>query len=228
MKIKIKALHFMRHISKLFVIHPFTTILCLLAISYFGATILIMIFEKVQLTQAATLIMPAFLGELGNVETNSFITKISILTALLISVAFLAVITAKITTIFIEFCLKGVSILKKVRFSNHIIICGWNFQGEKIVNDLLNNGSMRHREVVVLANSSKRPSKNEHADFVMGDPTQDEALIRAGVKNADSVIVLTDLTKQANEADAEALMIVLAVESINQNVHTSIYLHKSA
>ena len=58
--------------------------------------------------------------------------------------------------------------------------------------------------------------------------SQDENLIRAGVTRADSVIVLTDLTKGANEADAEALMVVLAVESLNRKVHTCVQIMNSA
>jgi len=218
----------MRAIYKLFVDLPVTTISCVLIFNYIGASFLIMIFERVSFGQAATLVMPAFLGELGEVESQSLVTKISLLTALLISVAFLAVVTAKITTMFIEFCLRGGSIVKKVNLSGHIIICGWNFQGERIVNDLLNSESLPRRDVVVLANSEQRPTKDERVDFVRGDPTQDEALLRAGLKEADSVVVLTDLTKLGNEADAEALMIVLAVESINRDVHTSVQIINSS
>ena len=223
-----KSPHFIRPIYKLVVNRPITVILCLLTYSYLFATVLIMAFEKVGFVKAATMVMPAFLGEIGEVESNSVVTQASILAALLVSVVFLAVITAKITSMFIEFCRRGGSIVKKVNLSNHIIICGWNFQGEKIAKELLDSGAMSHREVVILADSEQRPMKDERVEFVRGDPTQDEDLIRAGVKNADSVIVLNDLTKQANEADAEALMIVLAVESINRKVHTSVQIVNSS
>ena len=32
---------------------------------------------------------------------------------------------------------------KKVNFSDHTIICGWNFQGERIVNDLFEGGARK-------------------------------------------------------------------------------------
>lgn len=174
------------------------------------------------------MIMPAFLGELGIVESDSVISQISILTALLVSVAFLAVITAKITSIFIEFVRKGGRIVKKVNLSDHIIICGWNFQGEKIIKELLSSGEKSQPDIVILANHERRPVKDEHIEFIKGDPTQDQDLIRAGVKSAESVIVLSDLTKKANEADAEALMIVLAVESLNRKIHTSVQIINSS
>jgi voltage-gated potassium channel Kch len=217
-----------RSLQKQIINRPLTAVLFLLIFIYFCATLIIMAYEKVGLGEATTIIMPAFLGELGTVESGTIITRISILAALLVSVAFLAVITAKITTEFIEFCRRGGSMVKKANLSNHIIIAGWNFQGERIICELLKSGAKSHREIVILANCDQRPVKNERVDFVKGDPTQDEDLIRAGIKKAKSVIVLSDLTKNANEADAEALMIVLAVESLNRDVHSCVQILNSA
>ena len=186
-----------------------------------------MICEQVGFGRATSLVMPAILGELGTIESRSLITQVSILAALLVSIVGLAVITAKITSIFVEFCKRGGSIVEKVNLSNHIVICGWNFQGERIVNELMRGQVKPRREIVVLANCESRPVKEESVEYVKGDPTQDESLVRAGITKADSVIVLSDLTKPANEADAEALMIVLAVESLNREVHSCVQIANS-
>jgi len=174
------------------------------------------------------MIIPAFLGELGVLVGRPLITHVSVLVALASSVAFLAVITAKITSVFVEFCRRGGSIMKKVDLSSHIIICGWNFQGERIVGELLRSGAAAHQGIVLLADCETRPVKNENVEFVRGDPTQDASLFRAGIKKAKSIIVLSDLTKSANEADAEALMIVLAVESLNRQVHSCVQIVNSS
>jgi len=118
--------------------------------------------------------------------------------------------------------------LKNSSLSNHIVICGWNFQGDRIVGELLRSEVKPHREIVVLANHEIRPVKDERVEFVKGDPTQDEALIRAGIKRASSAIVLSDLTKPANEADSQALMIILAVESLNREVHSCVQIVNSS
>jgi voltage-gated potassium channel Kch len=209
------------------VTRPLITVLCILVTVYLCATILIMIFEEEGFGVASTRIVPAFLGELGRVDSGSLTTQISVFAALLASVGFLAVITARITTGFVEFCRRGGSIVKKVDSSDHIIICGWNFQGHKIVDELLRSEAKPYRDVVLLADCAQRPVQDERIEFIRGDPTQDKDLISAGVKRADSVIVLSDLTKNANEADAAALMIVLAVESINRQVHTSVQIVNS-
>jgi len=198
-----------------------------LALAYLCATSVIMTCEGVNLYEAAMMTMPAFLGELGIVGEYSFATQFAILVSLVISVAFLAILTAKITTVFVEFCKRGGSVVTRTRYSNHIIICGWNFQGNRIVHELLHSDAAQIPEVVVLANTERRPVKDERVQFISGDPTQDEDLRRAGVERCDSVIILTDISKGANEADAEALMIVLAVETLNRAAHTSVQILNS-
>lgn len=225
---KVNPCKFARLLQRQIIKRPLTALLCVLTSVYFLTAFLIMIYEDIDFSSATGMIVPAFLGELGKVESRSLVTQISIMAALLVSIAFLAVLTAKITSMFVEFCRKGGHIVNKVDLSNHIIICGWNFQGERIVGELLRSQVKPHREIVVLANCEIRPIKDEKVEFVKGDPTQDESLVRAGIKRADSVIVLSDLAKSTNEADAEALMIVLAVESINREVHSCVQIVNSS
>lgn len=217
----------MRFLQRTFIQYPVASILSLLTLAYIAATIVIATYENVGLVTAALKALPAFLGEVGELETQSPAVDISIVVALLASIGFLAVITAKITTIFVEFIRRGGSMTTKVKLSDHTIICGWNFQGQRIVDELLSGGKKYHQEIVVLANTDVRPVKNERVEFVKGDPSQDKDLIRAGIKEARSIIVLSDLTKSANEADAEALMTTLAVESLSREVHTCVQIVNS-
>jgi voltage-gated potassium channel len=216
-----------RFLQKHFVRRPLISVLSVFVIIYTGITILITILEDLSFAEASVMLLPAFLGELGVLEVKCFLTKIGMLASLLVSLLFVAVVTAKITSVFVEFVARGGSIVKKVNFSDHIIICGWNFQGKKIVEKLYNADLKMKRNVVILANLDTRPVQDESVEFIKGDPTQDEDLINAGVKRASSVIVLSDLRKEANESDAEALMIVLAVESLNRQVHTSVQILNS-
>jgi len=225
---KLKFRQFIRFLQKQIISRPLISILCLFGFVYISAVLVIMVCEEVGFGTATMMVMPAFLGELGVVQSRSLITQISVLIALFVSIAFLAVITAKATSILVEFCRKGGSIVKNSSLSNHIVICGWNFQGDRIVGELLRSEVKPHREIVVLANHEIRPVKDERVEFVKGDPTQDEALIRAGIKRASSAIVLSDLTKPANEADSQALMIILAVESLNREVHSCVQIVNSS
>jgi len=206
---------------------PILSILLVLLVIYLSATLVIMVCEKVDFIRATVVIFPAFFGEVGVIESPFLAVQISIMVGILASVSLLVIVIAKISSVFIELVRRGGSMTKRVNFSGHTIICGWNFQGEQIVDELL-SADVKQRGIVVLTDSEERPVKDERIAFVNGDPTQDENLIRAGVEQASSVIVLTDFTKGANDADAEALMVVLAVESLNREVHTCVQLVNSA
>ncbi len=223
-----KCRYFMWLAWKKVVYRPVLSILLLLAFGYFVAVIIVMVYEGIGFDDATAMILPAFFGELGVMESPFLAVRMSIVAGLITSFTFLAIITAKITSLLMEFFMRGGSVKKKVKFSGHIIICGWNFQGERIISHLLSPDQKRYRQIAVLANIEQRPVKDERVEFMMGDPTQDEDLVRAGVMRADSVIVLSDLNKGSNEADAEALMVVLAVESLNRKVHTCVQLLNSA
>lgn len=211
------------------IIHrPVLSILLLLVLIYFGAILTIMGYEKISFVAANIEILPAFLGEIGIIESSYAAVQISIIVGMIASITVLVIVTAKITSVFVEFVRRGGIMAKKVNLSGHTIICGWNFQGELIVKELLSAKVRQQRGVVILTDSEERPLKDERVEFIKGDPSQDEDLVRAGIMKADSVIVLTDLTKGANEADAEALMVVLAVESLNREVHTCVQIVNSA
>jgi len=201
-------------------LRPILSILILLLIIYLGSALVIMAYEGIDFASANMEILPAFFGELGIIESPYVAVQISIIIGMIASVTVIVIITAKITSVFVEFMSRGGVMAKKVNLSGHTLICGWNFQGERIIGELFSADIRQHRGVVVLNDSEMRPFKDERVEFIKGDPSQDKDLVRAGVMKADSVIVLTDLTKGANEADAEALMVVLAVESLNPKVHT--------
>lgn len=205
--------------------HPLLAGLGVMIIIYLIMTFIIMHFENISFRDAVMMSMPAFLGELGIVDSKSPISQAAMLLSLLLNITIIALITAKITSEFIDLLKKGGRIVTKVRTENHIIVCGWNFQGEKIINELTKSNP--NCDIVILAQLDKRPDIKGDFDFINGDPTQDDDLERAGIKKAASVIILTDFTASANEVDARALMITLAVESLNRKTHTCVQIMNS-
>jgi voltage-gated potassium channel len=107
-----------------------------------------------------------------------------------------------------------------------VVICGWNSQGPGIVEELLKAGNAPG--IVILARTEQCPEVAGVVEFLCGDSTQDADLRRAGVERADSVIVLTDFSSNPNEADARALLIALAVETLNPAVHSCVQILNSA
>ena len=143
-----------RFIKRQMIKHPITVTLVLIAVSYVACVFVIAWCEQTDFADAVFKGIPAFMGELGEVESGSTIVKTAVIVSLILSLAFVTVLTAKVTTVFVEFCRKGGIVVEKVDFSNHVIICGWNFQGDRIVRELLSStsgGVLGIRSAILIA-----------------------------------------------------------------------------
>jgi voltage-gated potassium channel len=210
------------------ILRPVLSILVALVVIFIVASTVIMMTEHIGYGNAVLKVFPSFLGEIGEIGDPNLLARISIVVGLLVSISFIVIITGKITSVLVDFLRRGGSMAKKANFSGHSIICGWNFQGEQIVKDLMEANGKSQRGIVILANKEERPLKDVRVEFINGDPSNDEDLKRAGIERASNVIVLTDFTKDASTADAQAIMIALAVESLNRDVHSCVQIMNSA
>ena len=206
--------------------HPLIFIMIVLTIIYFISVVLIVIYENVSPIEAALRIIPSFLGDLSTVELT--VTGVASLLGLIVYLGFLSVIIGMVSTKIFSLLLRGGVVTKKIRYKNHIVICGWNYQAKRIIKTLLSDDIRFNKPIVVLADLEKHPCPNYDVDFVSGQPWDKEDLIRAGVPNADTAIVLTDIrSDRTGNPDGEALMITLAIESLNSDVHTCVQLLSS-
>jgi len=180
-------------------------------------------YEKVGLGDAVVILLPPILGQLGTIVKSP--TGVAIILSLLIYMLSLAVIFGKMAESLINLSLKGGIIVKKVNYKNHIVICGWNYQGTKIIDNLLSDDICSKIPIVILADLEKVPYDSDNVDFIRGCPYKKEDLIRAGIPTADTAIILTDIRhEKTSNPDADALMIALAIEDLNKDVYTCVQL----
>ena len=129
------------------------------------------------------------------------------------------VLGAYIVVVAAVFNLRGGNVLMK-SFANHIVICGWNMQGEKILKELLEGCD---DDIIVIPGDEKPESaylSQKRVRVINGNSTEDAALDEAGIGIARSAIILTDTKLRPDAADAKTLMVGLAVESKNRSVYT--------
>jgi voltage-gated potassium channel len=206
--------------------HPIQFIIILLIFLYFVASSIIVVYEKVSYLEATLRIVPSFLGELGTIEINP--TGLASMLGLFVYAGFLCILIGKAAEVLVSISLKGGVITKKVRYKNHIIICGWNYQGSKIIECLISESKHHEKPIVILADLDKPPFSSNKVDFISGIPWRKEDLCKAGILDADSAIILTDIrSEKSQNPDADALMITLAIESLNRDVHTCVQLLSS-
>ncbi|MEO8763474.1 MAG: potassium channel family protein [Ginsengibacter sp.] len=98
------------------------------------------------------------------------------------------------------------------KFSNHVIICGFGRHGQQAA-EILQGNKMDF--VVVDTKESHMinwVAENKNLVYIHGDATDDEILIKAGIKKAKALLLTLP-------ADADNVFIVLSAKSINPKLN---------
>jgi len=93
---------------------------------------------------------------------------------------------------------------KKInQLQNHYIICGYGRMGTKIVQEL----EKRKKPFVVLEKELDNPEHLENHQYIAGDATEDENLIKAGIHKAEGLVSVlsTDIANTFTTLSARGL-----------------------
>ena len=99
------------------------------------------------------------------------------------------------------------------RMDHHVVVIGYGTKGRSAVQTLLNNGL--DREAIVVVDPSDVAMQDAHADglaVVSGDATRRGVLRRAGVADAEQVIITTD-------RDDSNVLATLTVRQLNPDAY---------
>ena len=115
--------------------------------------------------------------------------------------------------------------------NGHIILCNWSSKADIIVRQLHDVSVKNKRPIIVITENPERVPKTTDDAYrglliIGGDPADKEILERADVGNAKTVVVLADEHNLEN-SDSKAILIVLAIDAINPNVHVIVELLSS-
>ena len=115
------------------------------------------------------------------------------------------------------------------KLKNHYIICGWKDHMADILQDILETDvQLSSDDLLIISNvdgEKVQELKEIHAladlRFVRGDYFSEAALIRANVKSARKVIVLSDTfdSRAISEVDSKTVMTVLTVKTLSKDVY---------
>ena len=145
-------------------------------------------------------------------------------------VACVGVITAKISSVFLERALRdGRGLVDSSKLKNHFIICGWNENMFELLNHILKfNHELTAQDLVVIANVTQPEIDSLIADshlkelhVIMGDHFSEVNLRRAAPERAKKVLILADRTPGAGglpptstEVDARTIMTAMTLSNI--------------
>jgi voltage-gated potassium channel len=165
----------------------------------------------------------------GDITPSSRISKIFALMIIISGPALLSLITASIASIFVERKIKEGKGLETIKEKDHIIICGWNENGERVIDGILlqSKGSL---PTVVLINELERDEvqsiqyKYEDHDlrFVRGNFVKQDVLARANLVRARAAIVLVDTSGRhaIEKVDERTIFGTMAIKSMASKVRT--------
>jgi len=109
--------------------------------------------------------------------------------------------------------------------SGHVVICGWSAKGAEIIRELRAREVEDDRHIVVICNLENDPTKVDDVEFIRGDPSDEDDLLRAGVDRCSMAIILADESTPVSsdaERDARTLFTVLAVETLNADAYSCV------
>ena len=107
---------------------------------------------------------------------------------------------------------------------DHIIICNWTKKSDLLVKELHNPSVEKKRPIIVITeNPQDVPDFEEDETYrgimiVKGNPSNEDSLMRAGIENAATVIILAD-EKLADVADSKTIMTTIAIDHIAPDIH---------
>ncbi|MFC1886492.1 potassium channel family protein [Thermodesulfobacteriota bacterium] len=159
-------------------------------------------------------------GDISPTTTGGRIVAIAVM---LLGIGFLGVITASIASLFIENKLLENKGMKASQVSGHFIICGWNFKGREIVEELRADPKCRDVPLVVIADISEKPIDDKQLHFIRGEVDPD-LLKKANAAAAQVAIVLSDDHLDAYSRDAKTILNTLSLKSVNPELYTCVEL----
>jgi len=134
-------------------------------------------------------------------------------------IALVSIFSATISSVFIVLRLNERRGLRKVLWTDHLLLCGWNAIAVSLLDSI--NGATGNRPRIVLINQLNSDEIQTYTDhypdlklqFVHGDDTQEEILKRANVAEASTIIILS----REQQGDDRQIMVALAARALNKD-----------
>lgn len=126
---------------------------------------------------------------------------------------------------------KDKGLLKLKNKKEHFIICGWKPDMETMLNGILSANSDLVPSDIVLINTAGEeelfPILSNNAfrgiNFINGDFSEEETLMRANIMEAEKILVVSDFSKNYSpmERDSRTVLAVLIIKKLNRTIYVA-------
>ena len=146
-------------------------------------------------------------------------------------ISLISLLTATISSIFVAKKIREGKGLEKINVTNHVIICGWNKHGTRIIQtiDHLAHGE---KEIVLINDLSEEKVtalrsrfRQIKLYFVSGDFTRENILEKASIRDSQTVVVIPNETDTIlSSPDEKTIFATMTIKSIDPNIRVVAYL----
>jgi voltage-gated potassium channel len=165
----------------------------------------------------------------GDIVPTSAMAKVAGLIIILSGPALLSLITASVASALVDRKIKEGKGLETITDKDHIIICGWNENGEKVIEGILEQSKDKN-VVIVLVNELDRDDvqtiqykyKDNNLRFARGNFVKEDVLARANIHRARAAVVMADISggHSIERADQRTIFGTMAIKSMASKVRT--------
>jgi voltage-gated potassium channel len=165
---------------------------------------------------------------------KTFVGRLLGLLVVLCGVGFSATVTGVVSAGMIHRLTKGLEVSEMVLddLRAHIVICGWNRIGLRLLGAFKNHPEYRNKPVVLIAEQPPAPElltpviDSARFSFLQGDATRMEVLRKAGIERAQLAVLLADksLPRSDQDRDARTVLTALTIEKLNPKIWTTVEL----
>ncbi|MGB3402635.1 MAG: ion transporter [Microcoleaceae cyanobacterium] len=209
-------------------------ILELLIVALIVGSIAVLGFERNQNPNLATFgeafwfsIYSLFSGEPIPEPLRSLGGRMITVLLMLMHMTLFVVFTGTVSAFMVERLRKENALMELEQLTGHTIVCGWNRKAEIIVREYRAAGKTKQGPVVVIAfvdqeHTIIEPDLKPNVLFLKDDFTKVTVLEKAGIRRAETCIILSDKSHGRSEQDADArtILAALTAEKLNPNVYT--------
>ena len=166
----------------------------------------------------------------GDKVPITFSGRLVAMAMMVFGVALLGTITGRIASFLMERQMKEENgLLSFERLKEHFVICGWKREMNHVLYEILANHPSLDSSMIVLINKASHEDMDtlrndpllKGVHYVHGDFIEERDLVRAGIKTAARVLVVSDYLTEGNlqQIDSKTVMAVMTIKNLNRKAY---------
>lgn len=169
----------------------------------------------------------------GDFAPSSSEGRIFAVLVMFAGISLTAMFTAVISSIFVAKRIREEKGLENVKVKDHIIICGWNRNAEKIIDSIQYLADGRRKDIVLINDLDeeeiarlKTRYREIRVHFVAGDFTSERILEKANLEEAKTVMIIpSEVNDLVQNPDEKTILATLTIKGLEPNIRVIAYLH---